>query len=221
MGLPAKKRTVVLADEDGQAFNAANPLPVDATLEVGDIQIGNVGLLVNDTDVSQSNPVPVSLPAKVTVAAEFTRPGDTTTYTAFDVVGTSPAANLTFANVARANGGTGYIVGLRIMTSNVAAVLNKRFRLHLFHTAPTAIADNAPYTLLYANRANRVGYIDTGGANTEGAGSDAYTARNIVDRLPFVCAGGSDDLIGILEVLDGFQPGNAQTFFVELAIERD
>lgn len=242
--LPPKKRTVYLVDSDGNPIDGSNPLPVDATLEVGDIEIGAVeikdgssdnrqtvaadgraatdaNLQVGNADASASNPVPSVLPAKVTVSTEFTRPTDTTTYTAFDVVGPAVTANLTFSNVARVNGGTGYIVGFRLMTSNVAAVLGKRFRLHLFHTAPTAIADNSPYTMLYANRANRVGYLDTGGANTEGAGSDAYTARNITDRLPFVCAGGSDDLFGILEILDGFQPGNAQTFYVELAVERD
>src|SRR5687768_7285843 len=53
---------------------------------------------------------------KVTVTVEFTRPSNTTAYTAGDVVSNSTSATtpLDFANLARVASGTGYITGCYI-----------------------------------------------------------------------------------------------------------
>jgi hypothetical protein len=151
------------------------------------------------------------------VSVSFSRPADVIGYAALDVISSSTLANLTFTNLARTNGGSAYIVKARLMTNQ--STNTARFRLHLFHTAPTAIADNAPYPLLFSNAANRVGHIDFPSCTTEGTGSDA--ARSKVDdgRLSFVCASGSRDLIGILETLDAFTPSSGQQFFIELTAD--
>ena len=153
--------------------------------------------------------------------AEFTRPENTTAYDALDTVcnSTGSPAVLTFANVARAAAGSGYITSGRIMTSQTTCTA--RFRLHLFNVTPTPIADNAPYTMLYANRASRIGVLDFGACRTEGAGSTAANQQNIIDRMPFVCAAASTTLYGILETLDAFTPASAQTFFVGLGVEQN
>lgn len=155
------------------------------------------------------------------VSAAITRPSDTTAYAAKDAVSDSTSAPtvLTFANLARVNAGSGYIVKGRLMTNQ--STNTARFRLHLFHTAPTAINDNSPYTLLWANRANRLGYVDFAACQTEGSGSDAASALNDTVRLPFVCASGSRAVYGLLEAIDAFTPASGQLFFVELTTDNN
>ena len=165
---------------------------------------------------SDQTPVPVS-GGMIASSVSFTRPADTTAYAALDTISPATTANLTFSNAARVNGGSGYITKVRLMTNQSPNVA--RFRLHLFHTAPTAIADNAPYTLLFANAANRIGSLDLPACRTEGSGSNASASSNIVDRLPFVCAVDSRNIIGILQTLDAFTPASGQQFFVELTTD--
>ena len=148
------------------------------------------------------------------VGVDFTRPADTTAYAAKDVVGPAVTANLTFANVARVNGGSGIITKARVVTSQSANVAS--YRLYLFHTAPTAIADNAPFTLLDANKDKRIGFIDIGPAATEGAGSDCAEAENDWVRKVFKCAAASRTIYGILTTQTVFTPASAQTYYVEL-----
>src|SRR5688572_28049103 len=94
-------------------------------------------------------------------SATFTRPADTNAYAASDAVSNSTTAPvaLTFTNVARVNAGSGYITTARLL-KNGTTTANANFRLYLFNTSPTAINDNAAFTLLWANRATCIGYID-------------------------------------------------------------
>jgi len=155
------------------------------------------------------------------VAATLTRPADTTAYAAKDAVSDSTSAPtvLTFANLARVNAGHGYIVKWRLMTNQSTCVA--RFRLHLYHTAPTAINDNTAHTLLWANRANRIGYIDFPACQTEGTGSDAANAQVKDERISFKCASGSRAVYGLLETLDVFTPASGQVFYVELTSDQN
>lgn len=153
----------------------------------------------------------------VTVATEFTRPANTTAYTAKDVVGPAVAAVLTFTGVGREVGGGGYITKARLLTNQ--STNTARYRLHLYHTAPSAIADNSPLTLLWANRSYRFGAIDLAAAGTEGSGSDAANSLNAETRLAFICHTDTRDLFGVLETLDAFTPASGQQFFVELTAE--
>lgn len=150
---------------------------------------------------------------QTTIKVEFTRPADTTAYIAKDVVGTDPAAVITFpATVKR----TGRIVKARLMTDKKDCAA--RFRLHLFREAPTAIADNSPYLLLYANRDNRIGHIDFPQTQTEDAtNSTAANAMNDILDLPYNLA--SRIMSGVLMTLDAFNPASAQKFYLELTVE--
>lgn len=151
----------------------------------------------------------------ISINTTFTRPADGNAYAALDVVGTSPASNLTFSNFARINGGSGYIVKARLLTNQ--STCTARFRLHLYKISPTSIADNALFTLLFANAANRIGYIDFSACKTEGTGSNAASSLNDSCRLSFNCDTGSRDIFGILETLDAFTPASGQQFFIELS----
>lgn len=154
---------------------------------------------------------------KLAVQVTKTRPADTTAYAANDVVG--DATVWTFATLARISAGSGYVVKARLITDNNA--VTARFRLHLFASSVVAIADNSPYTALWAQRADRLGYIDFAAMNTEGTGSTSASSLNATVRLPYVCGANLRTIYGILETLDAFTPTSAQNFFIELTSEND
>ena len=161
----------------------------------------------------------------------LTRPGDTNAYIAKDTVSNSTSAPvvLTFTNSVSAQGVSGYIVKARLITNQ--STNTARFRLHLYTTAPTAINDNSPFTLLAANAGLRIGVIDFPACQTEGSGSDAANAMYTVGALnnastqspqgplPFISAAKS--IYGILETLDAFTPAASQTFFIELTMDNN
>lgn len=161
----------------------------------------------------------------VVVGVELTRPSDTTAYSAKDVISNSTSAPtvLAFANFARSNQGTGLITRARLMTDKKDVTAS--MRLHLFHTAPAAIADNSPYLMLYANAANRIGMIDFPALATEDATNSTAAAAMrpssdgiwTMPNLWFQTASGSRAIYGVLETLSAFTPASAQKFFVELA----
>lgn len=163
------------------------------------------------------------------VSVEFTRPSDTTAYAAKDVVcnSTSAPAVINFDNVARANNGTGLIVRARLMTDKKD--VTARFRVHLYHTAPTAINDNSPYLLLYADVSKRIGVIDFPAMSSEDATNStaSSTMRPSSDgvygtpNLWFQTAAADRDVYAILETLDAFTPASGQKFTVELAAVLD
>jgi hypothetical protein len=193
---------------------------VDGSGNLQPLAVGVTGALASTLAASEAHIGEVGGNTAV-VQAEFTRPADTTAYTAKDAVANSTSAPmvLTFANLARVTGGSGYITKARLMTNQSTNAT--RFRLHLYHTAPTAINDNAAWTLLWANRANRVGFIDFDSLQTEGSGSDAANALNSTVRLAFKCAVGSRALYGLLETLGAFTPASGQVFFLELSAENN
>jgi hypothetical protein len=156
------------------------------------------------------------------VSAEITRPGGATPYAVNDVIGyTAGAALIPFANIARVNGGTGYIVKARLMTSQKTNLASYRLHIYMDNT-PTPIADNALFTLLWANRAVRVGYIDLQNMQTEDpTGSDCAVAFTGDIRLHFQTAAASRNLYGVLETKSIFTPDAAQVFFIELETELD
>ena len=176
----------------------------------------------NDT----GNPVPVSgtvtaVGLQVLTTASFTRPSDTTAYAAQDVVSNSTSAPsvLTFSAAAQTSGGTGLILSARHLKSS-ATTTGATYRLHLYRVAPTAINDNSPFTLLFANRANRIGFIDFN-HQTGGTGSDASNALTTFVNLPFVCDAASANIFGILTVTSAYTPTSAEQHFIELHIARN
>ena len=195
--------------------------------------VSGIKLKLGGADVSSSNPLPVAPTASenhigevggrtVRVAATFARPADTSAYAALDTVSTSTSAPvvITFSGMARINAGSGYITKARIMTDQKTNTA--RFRLHLFHTAPTLTNDNAAFPLLWADRANRVGKIDFGAMTTEDAtNSTCAESLNEAVRLSFTCEAANTALYGILETLDAFTPASGQNFYISLTSEQN
>lgn len=151
----------------------------------------------------------------------LTRPADTTAYAANDAVSnsTSAPALLQFSNVLPLAGADGLIVAARCMTNQ--STFTGSLRLHLFKTsAPTPINDNSPQTVLWANRAVRIGYIDFAGFTTGGTGSDCAitlgTFPGSGNALPVELDSGQTSLWGMVETRGAFTPASGQQFFFAL-----
>jgi hypothetical protein len=163
------------------------------------------------------------------INATFTRPSDTTAYTAGDVVGpvTTPALQ-TLSGAARANGGSGVITQVQLVT-NLATVTNGTFRVYFFNTSFTPQADNAAATGVYTNSAGLQGYVDLPVLTNDAAGSGAAITR--VDAkvaggddgvpLPFECAAGNSALYALIVATGAYVPASAQTFRLQIAVEQD
>lgn len=169
-----------------------------ATLTAGELHLGSVG------------------GQELQSTAEFTRPSDTTAYTAGDIVSNSTTASTMMQfTLARVAGGSGIITSVRLMTDKKTETA--AYRLHLYNVSEgtaTVAVDNAQNTLLYANRTFRIGHVDliamvSGADTTNSTGS--RTALYPVN-LPFVCANGDTKIYGLLENLTGTTPASGQKF---------
>jgi hypothetical protein len=156
-------------------------------------------------------------------SVEITRPANTTAYIAKDVVGTI----MTFSNALKSNAGNGYITKVRLMGD--VSTQTFKAKLHLYSISPSAVVDNDPFTLLYANTTNRLGAIELQALSTEGTGSTACSTIWTAGKadvngfaqgiLPIKGATGSNIIYGILETLDAFTPTSGGKYFVELTVD--
>lgn len=160
----------------------------------------------------------------LTVAnVEITRPANTTAYIAKDVIGTI----MTFTNALKTSAGNGYVTKVRLMGDVPTQTF--KAKLHLYAVSPSAVVDNDPFTLLYANTTNRLGAIELQALSTEGTGSTAcstiWTAGKADTNgfaqgiLAVKGATGSNTIYGILETLDAFTPTSGGKYFIELTID--
>lgn len=176
--------------------------------------VGSTAVLA---EVDRTNLFPVggkSLLKSVTI----TRPANTTAYAANDAIADSVSAPtlLEFISCANEAAGQGYIVKTRLMTNQKTCTA--RFRLSFYHTAPSAVNDNAPKPMLYVNKDKLIGRIDLDPCSTEDTSSDAaFTLSTTL--LPYVLAAGSTSIYCILTTLDAFTPASAQQFYLEITCE--
>lgn len=133
----------------------------------------------------------------------ITRPDNTTAYTALDVVGKSVAANLIFEN-AGPSGGQVIInsISLRVDVAALPATMGT-FRLHLYNAAPTAIADNAAFNLIAADRAKYLGYVDI--PTPTDIGDTLWSESNSLGKIVKL-ATNSTTLYGVLQTIAAYDP---------------
>jgi hypothetical protein len=183
-------------------------ITANSTLQAGTATAGNVGGI--DTIVS----------------ATFTRPADTTAYTANDAIcnSTSAPAALTFANAALSSGHGGFIVGATIIDeANQATTLNAT--LHLFSAVPATLTnDNAGLALANVDLANYIGNIKFTQATVTNVGSGASGSVALTGTipngsLPYKCAATS--LFGVLQAGAAYTPVSAEQFICLLNLSQD
>lgn len=136
-----------------------------------------------------------------------TRPNDTTAYTAGDVVG----GLITFPNAALGGGGNIFVNFVSLLW-NLAAVPSgmTSFRLHLYSSQPSAIADNAAWDLPSGDRAAYLGYIDLG--TPIDVGSTLYVQTVGSNLTMQQVAAISSSLYGYMVTNGGYTPGSGDSF---------
>ena len=137
-------------------------------------------------------------------SASVTRPDNTTAYDELDVVGTDPATVLEFEGVSVSEGGFVAIMGVRLRIDAAAIPAGMAtFRLHLYSSAPTAIADNDAYNLPSGDRAKYLGYITIPAPVDLG---DTLQCQDDNVNLTVKLANGSTTLYGILQTVGAYTP---------------
>lgn len=180
-----------------------------------------MSLWISETEVGLgSNPGIVATHCAI-LTASFTRPANTDDYAVNNAVSNSTSAPtiLTFANAARVNGGSGYLVKAELCTDQ--AECTAAFRLHLFTTSVTPVNDNAAYTSLWVNQSARVGYLDFLTVSQEGAGSTSAFGLWVGSPLLYVCDAASTTLYGLLETKSIFTPASGQNFAIKLGVDKN
>ncbi|RJE47674.1 hypothetical protein A7K50_03230 [Dehalobacter sp. MCB1] len=167
---------------------------------------GNAMRIIDNGDNSFSFAA-IELPSTKISSTSFTRPADTTAYTANDVVGPAVTGNLSFSDVSMISGAPIKIESA-MMEIDVAAVPSgmSTFRLHIYNAAPTAIADNAAFNLIAADRSKYLGYITFSTPVDFGDTliSDVSALKKIIKL-----ADNSTSLYGILETIGAYTPTSA------------
>ena len=159
------------------------------------------------------------------ITAVFTRPADTTQYSAGDVVGPAVAACQTFALAARYPGGGGRILEI-LLSVDLELITTATFRLHFFNTTLTPQADNAAFTGLSTNPATYLGYVDPPILVTQAGGTFAAIRHSAgvsaTSAMPFnyQCLAGSQSIFMVITALGTYTPKNAGIIRTTLTVER-
>lgn len=143
--------------------------------------------------------------AAYSVSVTATRPANTTTYTANDVIGGSPTAVLTFSNIGLSGANVSIrSADLRIDAASVPAGM-ANMRLYLYSaTPPSALADNAAWDIQSGDRSAYIGYIDLG--TPVDLGSTLFVQADQINKQ-IKLAAGSTTVYGYLVTIGGFTPG--------------
>jgi len=162
--------------------------------------------------------LPYSPLIKRIAAPLITRPADTTAYAAGDGVGTASTVVQTLTGAARQNSGGGRILTARLFKSGTT-VTNATFSVLLFSTAPTTVADNAAFNLLYAEQAYYIGTIAFSTMTVQGSGG-GFAATVANPAVWYQTASGSKALYAVIIATAAYTPASAETFQLSFTVEQ-
>jgi hypothetical protein len=145
-------------------------------------------------------------------SASFTRPSNTNTYAANDIVGATAAA-LEFKNMGRDAGSTVMITSASLEIDRTGVISGETsYTLHLYNvTPPSAAADEATWDLPSGDRASYLGYISLG--TPVDVGSTLYVETNLINKQ-IRLAGTS--LFGYLVTVGGYVAASATVHKITL-----
>lgn len=143
-----------------------------------------------------------------------TRPSDTTTYAAGDVVGVTGGgtASITFPNMGPAAGDI-IITSARFQRNATALISGEStYTLHLFNiTQPGAQVDNAVFDIAAGDQASYLGHINLGAPLDRG--STLHVQQDNINKQVTLL---STSLFGVLVTDTGYQPASAAVHVIEL-----
>lgn len=143
------------------------------------------------------------------VQVTITRPGDTTAYSAGDVVG----GVLQFTAAGKTGGGSTLVTGVQLQM-NISAAPASAFRLHLYSvTPPSALADNAPWDLPSGDRGAGVylGSVDIPVPTDLGSTCFANVS-NVNMQMKLATA----NCFGYLQTISAWTPGSGDVYLPTL-----
>ena len=154
---------------------------------------------------SDQSQMQVASPAAM-VAVSITRPADTTAYAAGDVVGAASAINSLASFGVAGDNMLLTTVTLRMDGAAIPSGMGA-MRLHLYSASPAAIADNAAFNLVTADRASYLGFVDIAALTDLG---DTLYSQNLQVNKHIKLA--STTLFAVLQTMAAFTPAASQVF---------
>jgi len=202
--IDANTQRVTLASDGPAATSLGSIDGKTPALQSGAVPIGdNAGSLTIDGTAYSS-------------VVSFTRPANTTAYTAGDVIGTG-AGNDAIHTLANIGSSGGYVVVQSIeLVLGIAAVPSgmTSFRVHFYDSSPNAAADNSVFDVASADRAKYLGYIDL--PAPVDLGSTCFTQIDYPGKL-FKLASASTSLFCELQTIGGFTPAaNSEPYILRV-----
>lgn len=186
---------VVITDENGNIYNASNPLPSGGG--ASEAHIGEVG------------------GKNALIVASFTRPANTTAYASGQLVANNTAAvsvtPMQF-NMSRAAGKGGMLRRIRLRKSS-ASITNASFRVHFYTAAPTL--SNGDGGVWQSNLvANYVGACDVTMDKSFTDGAAGNGVPSIGSEINFT----SDVYYAVIEARGAYTPISGEVFTLDLEV---
>jgi len=160
-------------------------------------------------------------PTTVVLTQSYTRPADTNTYAAGDVVAesTSAATILTFTGFAKA-AGLGATIQAVTFVDSAAQTLKPEFELYLFDTAPTMQNDNVAWAPSDSEMEKCLGVIALPSQLFKTAGANGVISVDGPGR-PIQCASSVSSIYGILVTRNAYVPISGEKFVIRLHVSQD
>jgi hypothetical protein len=156
--------------------------------------------------------------AKV-LSGSITRPADTTTYAAGDVIGTAATHMITLTAGQLREASKGVMFKAQVI-STASPTLLASLELWLLKAAVAAQADNAAFAITDAETANVVATIPLSNSRV-GLASGNTVYESDMATYSFELPAFTKDLIGILVVRNAYVPISAEVFTVNLSVDFD
>lgn len=230
--------TVWYNESSGAAISAPNSGHIEVTGQPGltnaqlraqavSVSIANTPNVSTDgLTNAQLRAAPVGVVASAAVAsASFTRPADTTSYAAGDLIANSTTAgsvapmSFTAARVAAGS----FLVNRIRLRKSTTTLTSATFRVYLFNTAPT-VANGDNGALSIAGSANCIGWADiTFAARGDSATTSPFSdgAFGFGDLTSLVALASGQTVWALIESRAAYAPGNGETFAVTLELAQN
>lgn len=155
------------------------------------------------------------------LTGSVTRPGDTTQYTAGDVVAGGTPATIKFDVVARPGGGGIHCIEQGLLIDSANQATKGDFDLFLFDADVTVDADNAAFTPSDAEMETLVGVISFVGSTAKAGDITAGAGGNLVTAVDCsVCFESSvTKLYGVLVARSAYTPVASEKFTLNLSVK--
>lgn len=145
----------------------------------------------------------------------FVRPGDASSYTAGDVVGTVAGSAIHTLSGIGPSGGSVLVqsAALFVGSTSVPAGMGA-FRVHFYSASPSGIADNAAFNLQSSEVASYLGYADL--PTPQDMGSTLYSQAEYLGRQ-LKLASGQTSLFMELETRNAYTPASGTSYEVRVS----